>query len=194
MLTIVILFIIAYLTGSINIAILLFKIISKDDPRSKFSGNAGTVNIYRQAGLFWAAIVFLLDFGKAVGLSALALYLLEAKYVPIIGFGLILGNRFPCFHRFRGGKGVANFLGFTAVITPLWSAAAAALWVVIYLIVKVPFIASLSMILILAFALMKANHFNPLASIISLLTVLLIIFNHKKNLIDYKSKYKLNNK
>jgi acyl phosphate:glycerol-3-phosphate acyltransferase len=191
MLTIIILFITAYLAGSINISILLFKTLKKDDPRSKFSGNAGTVNIYRQAGLFWAAIVFLLDFGKAVGLSALALYLIEAEYVPIIGFSLILGNRFPCFHHFRGGKGVANYLGFTAVITPLLSAAAAALWVVIYRIVKVPFIASLSMTFILAFVTIKINNFNPLTSIVSILTVLLIIFNHKKNLIEYKNK--LNN-
>jgi acyl phosphate:glycerol-3-phosphate acyltransferase len=188
MLTTFVLFIIAYLTGSINIAILVFKILNKEDPRTKFSGNAGTVNIYRQAGIFLAAVIFLLDFGKAVGISALCLNLIKPEYAPIVCFGLLLGNRFPCFHRFRGGKGVANFLGFAAVITPLWSAAAAAIWLIIYRIKKVAFIASLTMTFILAFAVILANKFNIIASSIIILTVLLIITNHKKNIIEYISK------
>jgi acyl phosphate:glycerol-3-phosphate acyltransferase len=188
MLTIFILFIIAYITGSINIAILVFKILNKDDPRTKFSGNAGTVNIYRQAGILLAAIIFLLDFGKAVGISVLSLYLIRPEYAPIVGFGLILGNRFPCFHRFKGGKGVANYLGFTAVINPLFSAAAAAIWLIIYRIKKVAFIASLTMTSILAFAVILSNQYNFFASSVTILTVLLIILNHKKNIIEYINK------
>jgi acyl phosphate:glycerol-3-phosphate acyltransferase len=187
---IIILFITAYLAGSINVAILIFKLFGKEDPRTKFSGNAGTVNIYRQAGLFWAATVFILDFGKAIGLSTLCLYFIKPEYAPIIGFGMLLGNRFPCFHRFRGGKGVANYLGFIAVITPLWAAAAAAIWLVIYRIFKVPFIASLFMTFMLAFAVIKANDYNPFAVLVTLLTVLLIIFNHKTNIINYINKLK----
>ena len=67
---ILILFFLAYIAGSINFAILLFKVIKKDDPRTKFSGNAGTTNVYRIAGKFWAAAVFLLDIGRAVGVAA----------------------------------------------------------------------------------------------------------------------------
>jgi acyl phosphate:glycerol-3-phosphate acyltransferase len=120
------------------------------------------------------------------------LYLIKPEYAPIIGFGMLLGNRFPCFHRFHGGKGVANYLGFIAVITPLWAAAAAAIWLIIYRILKVPFIASLFMTLMLAFAVIKANDYNPFAVLVTLLTVLLIIFNHKMNLINYINKLKTN--
>ena len=71
----------------------------------------------------WAAVVLLLDVGRAVGLAALALALLPFALVPWVGLALVAGNRFPCFHGFRGGKGVASYLGFTIPIAP-WGAAA----------------------------------------------------------------------
>ncbi len=185
MIKIIILIIIAYIIGSINVSILLFKILKKEDPRTKFSGNPGTVNIYRQAGLFLAAVIFLLDFGKAIGLSFLCLHLVEPEYAPVICLGMLLGNRFPCFHKFRGGKGVANYLGFTAVISPLWAAAAAAIWLIVYNIKKVAFIASIIMIIVLAYAVIKANEYNVVALSVTLLTVIFIILNHKKNIIEY---------
>jgi acyl phosphate:glycerol-3-phosphate acyltransferase len=79
MVEVIILFIFVYFIGSINVAIVIFKLLKKEDPRTKFSGNAGTVNIYRQAGIFLAAIIFVLDFGKAIGLSVLCLYLIEPE-------------------------------------------------------------------------------------------------------------------
>ncbi|MBN2401600.1 MAG: glycerol-3-phosphate acyltransferase [Spirochaetes bacterium] len=192
MLTIIILFIAAYITGSINFSVLLFRIRKKEDPRSKFSGNPGTVNIYRQAGFFWAAVVFLLDFSRAVALSALSLYLLKPEYAPLICLSLILGNRYPCFHNFRGGKGVANYLGFTALINPLLSACAAVVWVVVYKIIRVSFIASICMLLILVFAAIKAANYNICASFISLLTAIFIIYNHRTNMKEFKDKLKTN--
>ena len=71
----------AYFGGSINFAIILLGLLGKEDPRTKFSGNAGTTNVYRQAGRGLAAVVLLLDAGRAVGLAALALYFLPAALV-----------------------------------------------------------------------------------------------------------------
>jgi len=90
MLTFGILLLLVYIAGSINFAILILKIIGKEDPRTQFSGNAGTTNVYRQAGLGWAAIVLLLDLGRAAAIALLALYLLPAGCVPWIGFSLIV--------------------------------------------------------------------------------------------------------
>lgn len=184
MIRIIILFIAAYIAGSVNIAVLLFKIFRKDDPRTKFSGNAGTVNIYRQSGIFWAATVFILDFGRAIAVSVISFRLLAPGLAPIAGLALILGNRFPCFHGFRGGKGVANYLGFTAVISPLLTAAAAVLWVIVYGAVRLPFIASFFMVFLLAFANIYSHNYAVISTVFTLLTVFLIIFNHKKNIFD----------
>jgi glycerol-3-phosphate acyltransferase PlsY len=172
-----------YLIGSINFAILVLRLLGKVDPRTQFSGNAGTTNVYRQAGRGWAAVVLLLDIGRAAALAALALGLLPFALVPWIGFALVAGNRFPCFHGFRGGKGVAGYLGFTVLISP-WAAALSCLvWVIVHWIGHIPFIASFFMILTLGAGVVVASGGEalPIAGIVA--TVLLIVFNHRKNIV-----------
>jgi glycerol-3-phosphate acyltransferase PlsY len=98
------LFIGAYTAGSINFSILLFRILKKEDPRKEFSGNAGVTNVYRQAGYLWASVVLLMDLARAMGIALISTSLLRMELVPWVGLGLILGNRFPCFHNFHGGR------------------------------------------------------------------------------------------
>jgi acyl phosphate:glycerol-3-phosphate acyltransferase len=191
---IIIFFISAYIAGSINFAITLFKITGKGDPRKKFSENAGTTNVYRQAGKFWAVIVFLLDTGRAIGIAFLSVYLLKVEFVPLIGLALVLGNRYPCFHNFRGGKGVANYLGFTAVLSPLWAGIAAAAWLLAYMIVRIPFIASFFMIAFLVAGTIIINDCNPVSFTFAIVTGMFIIYNHKKNIIEYSNKETKNEK
>jgi glycerol-3-phosphate acyltransferase PlsY len=172
----------AYLAGSINFAIILLRLLGKEDPRTTFSGNAGTTNVYRQAGKGWAAVVLLLDVGRAAGLSALALAFLDAKWISWIGLALVAGNSFPLFHAFRGGKGVASYLGFILPIAPWGAAASCLVWVAVHRIVRIPFIASFFMILVLGGAAIVANGAQavPLAGTIS--TVLWIGFSHRDNI------------
>ncbi len=172
-----------YLAGSINFAIIALRILGKEDPRTKFSGNAGTTNVYRQAGWAWAAVVLLLDVGRAAALAALALALLPFAFVPWIGLALVAGNRFPLFHGFRGGKGVASYLGFAIPIAPWWVAAACLAWVAVHRIVRIPFIASFFMILIIGRGIAAAGGGEALSIAGTAATVLLIVFNHKRNIV-----------
>ena len=177
------LLLLTYLAGSINFAIIVLRLLGKEDPRTQFSGNAGTTNVYRQAGWGWAAVVLLLDAGRAVALAALALDLLPFAFVPWIGFALVVGNRFPCFHGFKGGKGVAGYLGFTILLSP-WGAALSCLsWVIVHRIVRIPFIASFFMILTLGAAVVAASGGEALPIAGTVATVLLIVFNHRKNIV-----------
>jgi len=182
----ILLLIAAYLAGSINVAIILFKLLGRKDPREGFSGNAGTANVYRHAGPAWAALVLILDAGRAVAFALLALYLLPLWQVPWPGLALIIGNRYPCFHKFRGGKGVASYLGFSAVIAPLGAAASAVAWVLAYLLKRVTFIASFVMILVLAGFTIVAFKHEPIAIAGTVLTLLFIVYNHKKNITDLR--------
>ena len=184
---IILIYIVAYLAGSINFAIIFFKLTGKADPRLSFSGNAGTTNVYRQAGYFWAAVILLLDLGRALGVAALAVYYLEVRYLPWAGFFLVLGNSFPCFHNFRGGKGVANYLGFTALISPWMALASAAIWLIAYGIGRITFIASFFMVFVLALGQAYSAHWRLIAISGALATFLLILFNHRKNIIKYWS-------
>jgi glycerol-3-phosphate acyltransferase PlsY len=74
-----------YVAGSIHFSIVLFKALGKDDPRERFSGNAGATNVYRQAGLAWAALVLLLDMARARALAARASHDLAGSLVPWAG-------------------------------------------------------------------------------------------------------------
>ena len=177
------LLLLAYFAGSINFAILLLRLLGKEDPRTKFSGNAGTTNVYRQAGKGWAAVVLMLDAGRAVGLVALALWGLPLLFVPWVGAALVVGNRFPCFHQFAGGKGVASFLGFTIPLAPWGAALSCLVWLAVYGVVRIPFIASFFMVLTLGGAMVWMG--DPRAASITgtVVTVLLIFFNHRKNIV-----------
>jgi len=180
-----------YLAASVNFAILLLGLLGKGDPRTAFSGNAGTTNVYRQAGKGWAAVVLVLDVGRAACLALLAAVLLRDELIPWVGLALVAGNRFPCFHRFRGGKGVAGYLGFTLALSPWGAAASCILWVAVQRIVHIPFIASFCMIATLGAVTIAAGgaHAVPLAG--TTLTVLLIVFSHTENvrsLVEAKRK------
>ena len=181
----ILIYLAAYLAGSINFAIIFFKLSGKADPRLSFSGNAGTTNVYRQAGYFWATVILLLDIGRALAVAALALYYLEARYLPWVGFFLILGNSFPCFHNFHGGKGVANYLGFTLLIQPWAAIVAAIMWVVTYGLYRITFVASFVMVFTLALGLAYSNCWRFAAATGAAATFLLIVFNHRKNIINY---------
>src|SRR4030043_153637 len=179
-------FLFAYLAGSINFAIIFFKLTGKEDPRLIFSGNAGTTNVYRQAGIIWAAVIFLLDIGRALAVAVIACYFLKTPLLPWAAFFLVLGNSFPCFHGFRGGKGVANYLGYTLLIAPWAALASAVIWLVSYGIFRVTFIASFFMVFVLALGQVDFAHWRLIAISGALATFLLILFNHRKNITNYR--------
>lgn len=179
------LLIIAYLAGSVNFSILVSKFTKQGDPRDSHSGNPGMTNVYRQSGFFMAAVVLVLDMGRSLAVAMLAAVMLPYYWVPWIGFGLIVGNRYPCFHGFRGGKGVANYLGFTLYIAPyavLWSALA---WLLCFACFRIPFIGSFIMVLILAGASISHAGYQFWCSAGVVLTVMFIIHGHRQNIRDF---------
>lgn len=175
----------AYLAGSVNFAILFFKIAGKADPRLSFSGNAGTTNVYRQAGLPWAVLVFALDIGRALAVAVLAMHYINGEWLVWSGFFLVMGNSFPFFHGFRGGKGVASYLGFTLLVAPGAALLAAIIWVSVYWVKRTPFIASLFMVATLSVGHAVSFQWALPAAAGSCSTFALIVFNHRGNMTQY---------
>jgi len=186
----IILLIVSYLAGSVNFSILLFRFLGKGDPRKSFSGNAGVTNVYRLAGPVWAAVVLILDIARAMAVALVATWALAPAQVPWAALALVAGNTYPCFHRFRGGKGVANYLGFTAVVTPAGAIVSAIAWVLVYLVKREPFIASFAMIAVLALGTIAACDYSMVAAAGAIVTALFIIFNHRKNIMDMMERTK----
>ena len=172
----------AYLAGSVNFAILLFRLLGKHDPRTHFSGNAGVANVYRQAGWLLAAMVLVLDVGRAMVVALLAGRLWADALVPWAGLALVLGNHFPCFHGWRGGKGVATYLGFYALLLPLGTGLALAAYLIVFALTRISFVASFGILATLTgFGWVHWAH-EPLALAAVLLTAISIVWFHRSNI------------
>jgi acyl phosphate:glycerol-3-phosphate acyltransferase len=109
-------FALGYLLGSIPFGLLLTKIAGQGDIRAIGSGNIGATNVLRTGNKPLAAATLLLDMLKGTAAVLIARYL--ARGTPnmewagmIAGFGAFVGHVFPIWLKFKGGKGVATFLG-----------------------------------------------------------------------------------
>jgi glycerol-3-phosphate acyltransferase PlsY len=176
----------SYLSGSWNFAITVLRMGGFPDPRTLHSGNPGTSNVARVAGRSLAGLVLLLDVARAVSVQFAATRFCQPDFVPWAGLTLILGNRFPLYHRFRGGKGVATYLGFVGAAQP-WSALlACAAWVVSYLPTRIPALASMAMLFVLAGAALRASPLTIAAVSGTILTAALIVTGHCKNWVAWR--------
>jgi glycerol-3-phosphate acyltransferase PlsY len=185
---VILLGIVAYLAASINFSIILFKVLNKGDPRDHFSGNAGTVNVARQLGKRWGLLILLLEMGRAGAIAQVGVCFLPATLVPILGFLLVVGNQKPLFHGFRGGKGVASYLGFTAFISPFLAVGSCLAWILAYRLFHQPFIGSFFMITILGLGTIIHYSYTWPAIIGVGLTMALIFQAHRTNIAAYGKK------
>ena len=117
-----------YLLGSIPFGLVLTRLAGKGDVRKVGSGNIGTTNVLRAGGKGLAALTLLFDAGK----GALAVWL-GGQYALggdiLGGMGAFLGHLFPLFLGFRGGKGVATYLGIALALQPLAGLVFALVWI-----------------------------------------------------------------
>lgn len=115
--------VLGYLLGGINGAILLSKLVEKDDVRRHGSGNAGFTNFFRNYGKRTSLLVILIDAAKAaasclLGGWLLGKYGLRTEGMLLGGLAATLGHDFPAFLGFRGGKGIV--CGFAAALVTDW--------------------------------------------------------------------------
>ena len=176
----------AYLAASVNFAIILFLILGRGDPRHRYSGNAGATNVRRQLGWFWAALVLGLDMGRAGLIAWASVSWLPLELWPTLGLFLILGNRYPVFHDFRGGKGVGNYLGFSLVLNPLAAGLACLAWLGAYTMSRRPFMGSFFMVTVLGLGNMSRCLWQAPAVAAVLGTLALIFFAHGSNLTAWR--------
>ena len=116
-------FVIAYLLGNLNGAIVIARLVAGEDVRTKGSGNAGLTNFTRNYGSKTSIFVILIDMGKAIaacflGGLLLGRYGLYQDGVALGGLGVILGHDFPALLGFKGGKGILS--GVTVALMMDW--------------------------------------------------------------------------
>ena len=119
----ILIFVVAYLLGNLNGAIVIARLVAGEDVRTKGSGNAGLTNFTRNYGSKTSIFVILIDMGKAIAaclLGGLLLnrYGLYQEGVALGGLGVILGHDFPALLGFKGGKGILS--GVTVALMMDW--------------------------------------------------------------------------
>lgn len=187
---------ICYLIGAIPFGLFVARWFGKIDIRKVGSGNIGATNVGRIMGFRWFMVVFLLDAAKGFVPTLLATAYATDGFqhsgttgLPVLG-GLvaILGHMFPCWLKFRGGKGVATALGVVMVLAP-WSSLAAALIFgasfLIWRMVSLSSILGALLFMVLQMWLLKpspwADGVWPLG-LFSVVVPLLIIVRHRSNI------------
>jgi glycerol-3-phosphate acyltransferase PlsY len=117
---------IGYLVGSISAGLLMAQLFGLGDLRRIGSGNIGATNVLRTGNRVAAALTLALDAGKGAIAVFLARAFVAGDAVQLAGLAAFLGHCFPVWLGFRGGKGVATFLGtLLALAWPLGLAACA---------------------------------------------------------------------
>lgn len=105
-----------YLLGSIPFGLLLTRIGGAGDLRAIGSGNIGATNVLRTGRKGLAAATLLLDVAKGAAAVLLARWI-NPDYALLGGLAAFLGHCYPIWLRFRGGKGVATFLGIALALS-----------------------------------------------------------------------------
>lgn len=178
-----------YLFGSISTAILLCKLFNLPDPRAQGSKNPGTTNVLRIAGKKLAFSVLLLDVLKGCAVVWFArLLAMPNLVVAIMALAVFLGQLFPVFFSFRGGKGVAITLGIISALYWPLSLFCLITWVVTFMVFRISSLAAISAvvvaILISILSLhIKTNLYLPTEFAICIIFLGgLILLKHKQNI------------
>ena len=183
----------SYFLGSVNFAYITAR-IKGIDISSSGSGNPGTSNVLRTLGKSSAAIVLLGDLLKG---AIPILFFSNDKYFLLYGLAAVLGHIYPVFYKFKGGKGVATYLGVyiaAVLLNPnnseilnlqifqIFNIPVIALFYFsLFKITRVSAIASLSTVVITVALLIFVN--NEIENILILLTLLVLIFlKHSENI------------
>ena len=132
--TIVGVLVLAYLLGSIPFGLLFSRMGGLGDIRETGSGNIGATNVLRSGNKLLAALTLLADAAKGSVAIFIALEFVGFPAAYWAGLAALLGHIFPVWLGFKGGKGVAVFIGTSIVLSPLPGLSMLSVWLLVALI------------------------------------------------------------
>ncbi|MCK4870937.1 MAG: glycerol-3-phosphate 1-O-acyltransferase PlsY [Gammaproteobacteria bacterium] len=181
MITATIAIVIAYLLGSLSSAIIVCKLMGLPDPRTEGSKNPGTTNVLRIGGKNAAIITLLGDMLKGVIPVLIAHALrVDGFMLGLVALAAFLGHLFPLYFGFKGGKGVATFLGAQLALAPVIGIAIIITWLIVAFLFRYSSLAALvaaALAPIYALILQHYAYFIPILAM-----TLLIYWKHQSNI------------
>jgi len=174
----------SYLLGSIPFGFILTKIFLKKDIRDIGSGNIGATNALRTGNKLLGYSTLALDITKAI-LPVLYIKFNYPDYIFIASLSAFLGHVFPIWLKFKGGKGVATYIGILFSINLIFGLIFIISWVVVFLISKYSSLSSLIASLMVPVYLIIFENYN---SIFFIIMFVLILYTHRENVKRLKNK------
>ena len=177
--------IISYLMGSIPFGLILTKLFLKKDIREIGSGNIGATNVLRSGNKFIGYTTLILDILKAV-VPVIFVKIYYTDFLHLASLSAFLGHVFPIWLKFKGGKGVATYVGILFVINIYFGIIFSLCWLVIFGITKFSSLSSLIASTSIPVYLIIMSKFNEIFFFI--IMFVLILFTHRENIKRLKNK------
>ena len=174
----------SYLMGSIPFGFILTKIFLKKDIRDIGSGNIGATNALRTGNKSLGYGTLLLDISKAI-IPVIYTKLNYPDYIFITSIFVFIGHVFPLWLKFKGGKGVAPYVGILFSINLIYGIVFVSIWIITFLISKYSSLASLIASFTIPIYLLFFNNENLI--FFSIMFVL-IFYTHRENVKRLKNK------
>ena len=177
--------IISYLMGSIPFGLILTKLFLNKDIREIGSGNIGATNVLRSGNKIVGYTTLSLDILKAV----IPVIFVKTYYIDFLYLASLcafLGHVFPIWLKFKGGKGVATYVGILFAINIYFGIIFALCWFIIFGITKFSSLSSLIASISIPVYLIITSQFNEI--LFFTIMFVLIFFTHRENIKRLKNK------
>ena len=175
----------SYLIGTIPFGLILTKIFLKKDIREIGSGNIGATNVLRTGKKFLGISTLLLDSLKGYCSVMITLNFFP-NYIYISAFLCFLGHVFPVWLKFKGGKGIAVYLGILFVFSTNLGFIFLISWIIIAFMSKYSSLSSLIATLIIFIYSIFLNNFN--LGLFFFIILIVTIYTHRENISRIKDK------
>ena len=171
--------------GSVPFGLIVTRIFLKEDVRKIGSGNIGATNVLRTGNKYLAAITLLLDVIKGyLSIYISLLYFNELIYLSALV--CFIGHIFPIWLNFKGGKGVATYLGIIFAISFKFGILFCSVWLVVLLLFKYSSLASILSTLVVFLYSFYVYEFS--LNFYFFGAFIIILYTHKDNIIRLKNK------
>ncbi|WP_434290127.1 glycerol-3-phosphate 1-O-acyltransferase PlsY [Celeribacter sp. SCSIO 80788] len=177
--------ILAYLLGSIPFGIVMARLFGLGDLRKIGSGNIGATNVLRTGNKLAAFLTLLGDSGKGALAVILARVLVGEQAAGIAGLCAMLGHLYPVFLRFKGGKGVATFLGTLLALSFPAGLLACGTWLLVAVITRYSSLSAL--VAALMAPIYTAFFYHLHGALLVLVLTALIFYKHRENIARLKA-------
>ncbi len=194
---IIIVILFSYLSGSIPFGLILTRFLGGQDVRKIGSGNIGATNVLRTGNKYLAATTLILDILKGYA-PVVVTQNYFPEYIQLSALLAFLGHIFPFWLKFKGGKGVATYLGILLALSYSLGFLFMFTWVVVSLIFRYSSLSSMfSSLTVLVITFFRENAVKAInpdfifaadIKLILFIFFILIIFTHRKNISNLKNR------